>query len=58
MTNERLFKTVETGNADEVKKALEEENINTATCYGAKSICDFHKNSLRHAYNCLLDTKK
>jgi hypothetical protein len=58
MTNETLSKAIETGNTDEVKNVLEEEKINTATCYGVKSIYGFHENSLRHAYNCLLDTKK
>jgi len=38
MINEILFKAVETGNAEEVEKALTEEKINTATYYGAKSI--------------------
>jgi len=38
MINEKLFKAVETGKADEVEKALTEEKINTATYYGAKSI--------------------
>ena len=38
MTNEKLFKAVETGKADEVKKVLAEENINAAVYYGAKSI--------------------
>ncbi|MCL2247452.1 MAG: ankyrin repeat domain-containing protein [Lentimicrobiaceae bacterium] len=38
MINEQLFKAVETGKADEVKKALTEEKINAATYYGAKSI--------------------
>ena len=38
MTNESLFKAVETGKPDEVEKALAEEKINAATYYGAKSI--------------------
>jgi hypothetical protein len=38
MINEKLFKAVETGKADEVEKALTEEKINAATYYGAKSI--------------------
>jgi len=38
MINEKLFKAVETGNADEVEKALTEEKINATTYYGAKSI--------------------
>ena len=38
MINENLFKAVETGKADEVKKALTEEKINAATYFGAKSI--------------------
>ena len=38
MTNEKLFKAVETGKADKVKKVLAEENINAAVYYGAKSI--------------------
>ena len=38
MINEKLFKAVETGKADEVEKVLTEEKINAATYYGAKSI--------------------
>lgn len=38
MINETLFKAVETGNADEVEKALTKEKINASTYYGAKSI--------------------
>ena len=38
MINENLFKSVETGDSNEVKKALSEEKINTTTYYGAKSI--------------------
>lgn len=38
MINEKLFKSVETGNPAEVKKALTEERINAATYYGAKTI--------------------
>jgi hypothetical protein len=38
MINEKLFKAVETGKADEVEKALTEENINTSTYYGVKTI--------------------
>ena len=38
MINENLFKSVETGDSNEVKKALSEEKINAATYYGAKSI--------------------
>ena len=38
MINKTLFKAVETGNADEVEKALTEEKINAATYYGAKSV--------------------
>jgi len=38
MTNESLFKAVETGKTDEVERALVEEKINAATYYGAKSI--------------------
>ena len=38
MINEKLFKAVETGKLNEVKKALTEEKINASTYYGAKSI--------------------
>jgi len=38
MTNEKIFKAVETSNITEVEKALSEEKINAATYYGAKSI--------------------
>jgi len=38
MVNERLFKAVESGDVENVKQALEEEKINAATYYGAKSI--------------------
>jgi len=38
MINEILFKAVETGNADEVEKALKAEKINATTYCGAKSI--------------------
>ena len=38
MENENIFKAVEKGITQEVKKALREEKINTATYYGAKSI--------------------
>ena len=38
MINEKLFKAVETGIAEEVEKALTEEKINAASYYGAKSI--------------------
>jgi len=38
MTNEKLFKAVETGNAAEVEKALTEEKINAGSYFGAKTI--------------------
>ena len=38
MVNETIFKAVETGDADEVEKALREEKINAASYFGVKSI--------------------
>ena len=38
MINEAIFKAVESGDANEVEKALTEEKINAVTYYGVKSI--------------------
>ena len=54
MTNEKLFKAVETNNATEVKKALAEEKINPATHYGAKSIIFASKQENREILKMLL----